>query len=104
LHKWLFSGELYDPFDEFFVSTDSRLGHTAYVHPSSIPGAINDGNFGNFNDAEDFFGLRGNGPKVWEAKYRFRKEMLPAFVGESFGKKVFNPIPNHSTPILTSIL
>jgi hypothetical protein len=31
------------------------------------------------NDNDDFFGLRVNGQKLWEAKYRFRKEMLPAF-------------------------
>lgn len=94
LHKWLFSGELYDPFEEFFVSADSSLGHLPYVHPSSLTGAIstgpNDGDFGGgFSDNDDFFGLRVNGQKLWEAKYRFRKEMLPAFVGEPFGKKVW---------------
>lgn len=92
LHKWLFSGELYDPFEEFFVSADSSLGHIPYVHPSSIPGAIintPEGRFeGGFNDTDDFFGPHMNGQKLWETKYRFRKEMLPAFVGESFGKKV----------------
>lgn len=104
LHKWLFSGELYDPFEEFFVSADSSLGHLNYVHPSSIPGGINslsnDGGFGGgFNgDNDDFSGLRGNGQKLWEAKYRFRKDMLPMFVGEPFGKKVsywsFVPSPS----------
>ena len=94
MHKWLFSGELYDPFEEFFVSADSSLGHLPYVHPSSLPGAIstapNDGGFGGgFNDNDDFFALRINGQKLWEAKYRFRKEMLPTFVGEPFGKKVW---------------
>jgi gamma-tubulin complex component 3 len=95
LHKWLFSGELYDPFEEFFVSADSSLGHIPYVHPSSIPGAImaapNDGSLGGgLNDNDDFFGFPVKGQKLWEAKYRFRKEMLPAFVGESFGKKVLS--------------
>ncbi|KAF9534282.1 gamma-tubulin complex, DGRIP91/SPC98 component [Crepidotus variabilis] len=93
LHKWLFSGELYDPFKEFFVSADSSLGHVNYVHPSSLPGGIgsipNDAVFGSFNDAEERLGLR-NGQKLWEAKYQFRREMLPAFVGESFGKKIFS--------------
>jgi len=93
LHRWLFSGELYDPFEEFFVSVDSSLGHIPYVHPSSLPGGINqltnNGGFSGFNpDAEDFSGPQENGLKLWEAKYRFRKDMLPMFVGESFGRKV----------------
>jgi gamma-tubulin complex component 3 len=29
-----------------------------------------------------------NGQKLWETKYKFRKDMLPMFVGEPFGKKV----------------
>ncbi|KAF9485312.1 gamma-tubulin complex, DGRIP91/SPC98 component [Pholiota conissans] len=91
LHKWLFSGELYDPFEEFFVTADSSLGHVAYVHPSSIPGGINhlsnDDGFGGDND--EILG-RDNGQKLWETKYRFRKDMLPMFVGESFGKKIFS--------------
>lgn len=33
---------------------------------------------------------RQNGLKLWEGKYEFRKEMLPSFVGEVFGKKVSN--------------
>ncbi|KAF8974520.1 gamma-tubulin complex, DGRIP91/SPC98 component [Flammula alnicola] len=95
LHKWLFSGELYDPFEEFFVTADSSLGHIPYVHPSSIPGGINhlsnDGGFGGFNgDTEELSGLRENGQKLWETKYRFRKDMLPMFVGESFGRKIFS--------------
>ncbi|KAJ3510072.1 hypothetical protein NLJ89_g4877 [Agrocybe chaxingu] len=96
LHKWLFSGELYDPFEEFFVSSDSSLGHVAYVHPSSIPGGINnhvtDGGFGGaFNpDNDDDLGLREDGQKLWEAKYQFRKDMLPMFVGEPFGRKIFS--------------
>lgn len=90
LHKWLFSGELYDPFEEFFVSADSSMGHVNYVHPSSLPGGIggitHDAAFSGLNDAEEFLGLRHQ--KLWEAKYQFRRDMLPAFVGESFGKKV----------------
>lgn len=91
LHKWLFSGELYDPFEEFFVTADSSLGHVPYVHPSSLPGGIsqphNDSLFGG-GDNEDLSGLRENGQMLWETKYRFRKDMLPLFVGESFGRKV----------------
>lgn len=95
LQKWLFSGELYDPFEEFFVTADSSHGHVPYVHPSSLPGGIsqmsNEGVFGGFSgDAEDLSGHRENGQKLWETKYRFRKDMLPLFVGESFGRKIFS--------------
>ncbi|KAH9482698.1 Gamma-tubulin complex component 3 [Psilocybe cubensis] len=95
LHKWLFSGELYDPFEEFFVSADSSLGHIPYVHPSSLLGGIsqfpNDNVFGGLNaDNDDLSGVRESGQKLWETKYRFRKDMLPSFVGEPFGRKIFS--------------
>ena len=89
LHKWLFSGELYDPFEEFFVTVDSSLGHVNYGHPSSIPGGIsypiNDSAFGSYMEEMT---EPQNGQKLWETKYKFRKDMLPMFVGEPFGKKV----------------
>lgn len=90
MHKWLFSGELYDPFEEFFVTVDSSLGHVNHGHPSSIPGGIsypvNDSAFGGYT--EDATETPENGQKLWETKYKFRQDMLPMFVGESFGKKV----------------
>ncbi|KAG2013609.1 gamma-tubulin complex component 3 [Coprinopsis cinerea AmutBmut pab1-1] len=91
LHKWLFSGELYDPFGEFFVAVDSSLGPVQTAHPSSLSGGINelpgDGGFGTGNgEGED--GARERSGKLWETKYQFRKAMLPHFVGESSGKKV----------------
>jgi gamma-tubulin complex component 3 len=30
------------------------------------------------------------GLRLWENKYQFRREMLPAFVDEAFGKKIFS--------------
>lgn len=93
LHKWLFCGELYDPFSEFFVAIDAGLGQLPYVHPSSLAGGINqlsaDGGFGEFSgDADDLATVREGRLKLWEAKYQFRSDMLPMFVGEAFGKKV----------------
>lgn len=93
LHKWLFCGELYDPFSEFFVAVDAGMGQLPHVHPSSLAGGINqlsgDGGFGELGgDADDVAALREGGLKLWEAKYQFRSDMLPMFVGEAFGKKV----------------
>ncbi|KAF8076445.1 gamma-tubulin complex DGRIP91/SPC98 component [Lyophyllum atratum] len=92
LHKWLFSGELYDPFSEFFVALDLSMAHLQYVHPSSLAGGIGqlsaDGGFG--GDADDISGAREGGLRLWETKYQFQKDMLPMFVGEAFGRKIFS--------------
>lgn len=95
LQKWLFSGELYDPYLEFFVTVDPELAHLQYVYPSSITtGAgimIGDGGFSGFNgEQDDLTGERESGLRLWQAKYKFRQEMLPAFVGEGFGSKIFS--------------
>ncbi|KAF9247030.1 gamma-tubulin complex, component 3 [Melanogaster broomeanus] len=91
LHKWLFSGELYDPYNEFFVSVDPELAHVQYLlHPSSLAGGL-DGVFGALSgEAEDMSTERESGLRLWEAKYQFRKDMLPMFVGEAFGNKIFS--------------
>ncbi|KAG1754022.1 gamma-tubulin complex, component 3 [Suillus paluster] len=87
LHKWLFSGELYDPHSEFFVSVDPSLAHLQGLHPSSLAGGIDA--FGEDSVSADR-SEGGGGLRVWEAKYHFRKEMLPMFVGENFGRKIFS--------------
>ncbi|KAH7887757.1 gamma-tubulin complex, component 3 [Phlebopus sp. FC_14] len=89
LHKWLFSGELYDPYNEFFVSVDPDLAHVQYLlHPSSLAGGL-DGVFG-APGGEDASTEREGGLRLWQTKYRFQRDMLPMFVGEAFGKKIFS--------------
>ncbi len=90
LHKWLFSGELNDPFSEFFVAVDPELAHVQYVQQSSSGGQLaGDGGFGGLGaEGDDVSGEREGGLKLWEGKYQFQKDMLPAFVGEAFGRKV----------------
>ena len=86
LHKWLFSGELYDPFSEFFVHIDPELANVQFVQaPATQPNGIGgaDEALAGGHDGEYQGGLR-----LWESKYIFRREMLPAFVGEDFGRKV----------------
>ena len=89
LHKWLFSGELHDPFSEFFVAVDPELAHLQYMQPSmqGIGQLASDGGFGG-GDVEDTSEEHAGGLQLWEQKYRFQQEMLPAFVGETFGRKV----------------
>ncbi|KZT72474.1 gamma-tubulin complex, component 3 [Daedalea quercina L-15889] len=92
LHKWLFSGELVDPFSEFFVAVDPELAHLQYGQPSQdgVGSSGGDGGFGGLGEGEDISGEREGGLKLWESKYQFQKDMLPAFVGEIFGRKIFS--------------
>lgn len=84
LQKWIFSGDLQDPFQEFFVQLNSD--------PSLREGRLSPyGTTG--GDAGFESGLdSGNGGdeagRVWEKKYVFVKGMVPGFVSEEFGKKV----------------
>ncbi|KAI0751649.1 gamma-tubulin complex DGRIP91/SPC98 component [Daedaleopsis nitida] len=91
LHKWLFSGELYDPFSEFFVAVDPELAHLQYMQPSlqGVGQLASDGGFGGDNIEDTSEGHAG-GLQLWEQKYRFQEDMLPAFVGETFGRKIFS--------------
>jgi gamma-tubulin complex component 3 len=94
LHKWLFSGELYDPYSEFFVALDLTMAHLQYIHPLSLAGGVGqltgDGGFGG-GDTDDISGVHEGGLRLWETKYQFQKDMLPMFVGEAFGRKVCLP-------------
>ncbi|KAI0315981.1 gamma-tubulin complex DGRIP91/SPC98 component [Amylostereum chailletii] len=93
LQKWLFSGELYDPYSEFFVAVDPQLANVQYVHPSTLSGGLSnlsgDGGFG-FGTDNEYLHDKETGLRLWEAKHKFRQEMLPAFVGEGFGRKIFS--------------
>jgi gamma-tubulin complex component 3 len=93
LQKWLFVGELHDPYLEFFVAANPELSHLQYTHAYSnanIGTLTGDGGFAGAEDDErnESDEARNIGLKLWEGKYQFRTDMLPSFVGESFGKKV----------------
>lgn len=65
LASWIYYGELEDPSHEFFVERGSAVGAGTELS------AINDGT-----------------KETWSSKYHFRKEMLPSFIPEDFGRKV----------------
>ncbi|KAG9010845.1 Microtubule-nucleating Tub4p (gamma-tubulin) complex component [Tulasnella sp. 427] len=65
-----------DPFLEFFVAVDPELANQNYSKRSAF-------------DPEDMR-ERETGAKIWKSKYKFRKDMLPRFVGEEFGRKIFS--------------
>ena len=52
------------------------------------------GNIGSGDNATERENGAGYGRKVetWSGRYRFRREMLPSFVGEHFGSKVKHTI------------
>ncbi|KLO19761.1 gamma-tubulin complex DGRIP91/SPC98 component [Schizopora paradoxa] len=90
LHKWLFSGELYDPHSEFFVAVDPELADVQYLQPRHGLSSGDDGFSDQMIDLDDLSREHQSGQKLWESKFIFRKEMLPAFVGETFGRKIFS--------------
>ncbi|SPO22753.1 related to Spindle pole body component alp6 [Ustilago trichophora] len=81
LSLWIYEGELQDPFREFFVELNDdpcKAGQSR----SSASGA--DGDVPSFSD------LDGDAASLWQNKFVFRKEMLPSFLQDSFGRKIFS--------------
>jgi gamma-tubulin complex component 3 len=83
LQKWIFAGDLHDPFQEFFVQLNPdpsvREGSTLYGADLGFEGGFEAGAGGD------------EAGKLWEKKYVFVKAMVPGFVNEDFGKKVSCP-------------
>ncbi|KAK4690096.1 gamma-tubulin complex component 3, partial [Tremellales sp. Uapishka_1] len=85
LQRWIFSGELHDPFQEFFVqlnpeSSLAQLGRTSPYQTGDV----------GFEGGLEGIGSNDEAHRVWEKKYVFVKEMVPGFVSEDFGKKIFS--------------
>ncbi|WVQ79124.1 hypothetical protein IAT38_001219 [Cryptococcus sp. DSM 104549] len=80
LQRWIFSGELHDPFHEFFV----QLNPDAAISPRHDIGddELGGGDVGGEGMEEAY--------KVWEKKYVFVKGMVPGFVSEDFAQKIFS--------------
>lgn len=69
---------------------DPALAHYQYIHPKAISGQTStDFGFPSIlGDLEEGSSESDTRSRLWEAKYQFRKEMLPSFLGEAFGRKV----------------
>jgi gamma-tubulin complex component 3 len=81
LQRWISSGVLHDPFNEFFVQVNPE---TAGQHFGRA--ALRD-DMG-FGYGGDIASRHDIAYTLWEKRYIFRKEMLPTFLNEDFGKKV----------------
>lgn len=71
LSRWIYEGELQDPFKEFFVE----------LNPDPTRSA--DGSASDFPEEVDAAAL-------WENKFIFRPTLVPTFLGETFAKKIFS--------------
>lgn len=76
LRKWIYSGELSDPFQEFFVSETQNVG------PSSSLASYH------FAAHQNPAG-RAMASSVWESKYKLEAAMVPSITTEDFAKKIY---------------
>ncbi|CBQ70350.1 related to Spindle pole body component alp6 [Sporisorium reilianum SRZ2] len=81
LSLWIYEGELQDPFHEFFVELNDDPRKASQSRSNANP---SDGDLPSFSD------LDGDAASLWQNKFVFRKEMLPSFLQESFGRKIFS--------------
>lgn len=78
LSRWIYEGELQDPFKEFFVELNpdpANSGRSAIDTLDADQAALTEGD-------------DGDAVSLWQSKFRFRADMLPSFVGDAFGRKV----------------
>ncbi|TXT12871.1 hypothetical protein VHUM_01272 [Vanrija humicola] len=83
LQRWMLSGELHDPFNEFFV----QLNPNPDVGKGDDPLSYGDAGF---EEGLDTAGGVTDSQHVWEKKYVFVKAMVPGFISEDFAKKIFS--------------
>ncbi|GAA5945281.1 Spc98p [Sporobolomyces koalae] len=89
LSSWIYHGELRDPYSEFFVELNPALGNEGDERWKRRGGTGYDAdNWGNNSDVQDERGVPSH--ELWGDKFSFRKDMLPGFLEESFGRKIFS--------------
>ncbi|GAA5859868.1 hypothetical protein JCM8547_004364 [Rhodosporidiobolus lusitaniae] len=93
LSSWIYDGELRDPYDEFFVALNPALdgrGDERWKTRAAGGFGGDEGGYG----GEAMFRERSEegvaAHELWAEKFEFRKEMLPSFLEEAFGKKIFS--------------
>ncbi|KZT54973.1 hypothetical protein CALCODRAFT_485118 [Calocera cornea HHB12733] len=88
LQAWLFSGSLSDPFGEFFVAPGKR-NHGASDPDRPERDAVElEGGGISADEIDADFG--GDIHRTWQEKWSFRAEMMPSFLNEAFGRKVYS--------------
>lgn len=74
LSKWIYEGELQDPFGEFFVE----------LNPNPLSSSNEDEQQRDYQDDEI------DAAALWENKFLFQSSLVPSFLGESFARKIFS--------------
>jgi gamma-tubulin complex component 3 len=87
----LFGGELHDPFSEFFVAINPEMSSVPHTKPQGLLDLPGSDEYGEEDMDEIIRPDADGGRRLWQDQYMFRKEMLPSFVDETFGKKVRLP-------------
>lgn len=77
LSRWIFEGELYDPFREFFIELNPEA-HAA-TGQQGVVGLAYTSPLGEVDAAS-----------LWENKFTLRTELVPAFLSEGFARKIFS--------------
>lgn len=85
LSRWIYTGELHDPYGEFFVALNPALDE-ATRQPKNAADT--------YGDRSVEAGIPSH--ELWAQKYVFRQEMLPTFLDESFGRKVGGAVQHNS--------
>ena len=80
LQSWIFSGQLHDPFNEFFIQLNGDLNKRSLARHSPH------GDYGFGGGNSEF--VADDPHMIWEKRYIFVKDMLPSFINEEFGRKV----------------
>jgi gamma-tubulin complex component 3 len=90
---------LHDPFNEFFVQVNPETAGQHFGR-AALRDDMGFGYGGDISSRHDI------AYTLWEKRYIFRKEMLPTFLNEDFGKKVCGggqtppQIPDNSPQLL----
>lgn len=81
------------------MTINPELSHLDYLRPRSDD-LTGDGGFGRIR-SEDILADTASsaGIRLWEEKYKFKREMLPRFVGETFGRRVCFYFIQKSAPL-----
>ncbi|CAO1613973.1 unnamed protein product [Parajaminaea phylloscopi] len=79
LSRWIYEGELHDPFKEFFVEVNPKVSDSGLQHHATASAPITLA-----ASQED------DAAAIWETKYVFRSELVPSFLTENFARKIFS--------------
>ena len=94
LAKWIYEGELHDPYEEFFIQLNPDM--KAVQFGSKRRGLVVGAGFAidmldvNASQDDEDGGVEAH--QLWEKKFLLRSEMLPNFVNDTFSRKVRNTL------------